>query len=268
MSDHAEGNIRIWAEGRFASSYASRALRPAEAIVLIRYAEALRGPVLELGCGTGRVTTYLAARGAQVTGIDVSKEMVDRARERNPDQRFAVGDMRDLSRYTSTHWSAIIASFNVLDVLEDAGRRHVLAQLADMLAPDGVLYFSTHNKASLDQIRSPFGLVRTARNPLGASRALLRAPARIRNRRRLRPLERSDATYAIAIDAAHDFQLLHYYIDRDAQERQLADVGLQLIECFDPSGHIVPAGSSARESTELHYVARRQDAPDAPPIDR
>jgi SAM-dependent methyltransferase len=267
MSSQVETNNRVWAHGSFAKSYASRELRVPEAIVLIRYAEALNGQILELGCGTGRVTRYLGARGATVTGIDISHEMIEHARSLNPDQKFAVGDLRDLSSYASESWNAVIASFNVLGVLDDEERRRVLGELANLLAPDGLLYFSAHNRASLDQIRSPFGLVRTARNPPRALWTLFRAPARARNRRRLRPLERSDASYTIANDAAHDFRLLHYYIDRDAQERQLADVGLRLIECLDSAGQVVPAGSSARESTELHYVAGLLDDPGRP-VDR
>jgi SAM-dependent methyltransferase len=256
VSDQADATIRIWAKGGFAKSYRSRLLRPAEAVVLIRYAEALGGRVLELGCGTGRVTGYLGARGARVTGIDVSEEMIEHARRLHPDQQFVVGDLRDLSRYADGRWDAIIASFNVLGVLDDEERRRVLGELADMLTADGVLYFSAHNRATLDQIRSPFALVRSAPNPIRALYALLRAPARTRNRRRLQPLERNEAGYAIANDAAHDFQLLHYYIDRDAQERQLREVGLQLVECLDPEGRVVPAGAQAREFSELHYVAR------------
>jgi ubiquinone/menaquinone biosynthesis C-methylase UbiE len=38
----------------------------------------LRGPVLELGCGTGRVTLPLARGGARVVGIDRSASMLDR----------------------------------------------------------------------------------------------------------------------------------------------------------------------------------------------
>jgi hypothetical protein len=137
-----------------------------------------------------------------------------------------------------------------------------------MIAADGVLYFSAHNRASLDRIRSPFALVRTARNPARALWALLRAPTRARNRRQLKPLERNEATYAIANDAAHDFQLLHYYIDRDAQERQLADVGLRLVECLDGDGRLVPAGASAADSSELHYMARPMSTLEAPAINR
>jgi SAM-dependent methyltransferase len=40
--------------------------------------------VVEIGCGVGRMTRALAARGAHVTAIDVSAEMLGRARELNP----------------------------------------------------------------------------------------------------------------------------------------------------------------------------------------
>lgn len=40
------------------------------------------GPVLELGCGTGRVTQQLARAGFAVTGVDASPAMLTRARQR------------------------------------------------------------------------------------------------------------------------------------------------------------------------------------------
>src|SRR4051812_14455968 len=40
------------------------------------------GRVLELGCGTGRITLPLARSGAHVVGIDRSAPMLDRARRR------------------------------------------------------------------------------------------------------------------------------------------------------------------------------------------
>jgi len=49
------------------------------------YVDAARehgGPVLELGCGTGRVTLALAAAGIQVTGLDNSERMLERCRQK------------------------------------------------------------------------------------------------------------------------------------------------------------------------------------------
>jgi SAM-dependent methyltransferase len=46
------------------------------------YAETCGGPVLELGCGTGRVTIPLARRSSDITGIDNSLPMLIRAREK------------------------------------------------------------------------------------------------------------------------------------------------------------------------------------------
>ena len=46
----------------------------------IELAEEFGGPVLELGCGTGRVLLNLARRGHAVTGIDNAPEMLDRLR--------------------------------------------------------------------------------------------------------------------------------------------------------------------------------------------
>src|SRR5580704_8746433 len=41
--------------------------------------------VLEIGCGIGRITRPLAARAARVIALDVSDEMLSRARELNPE---------------------------------------------------------------------------------------------------------------------------------------------------------------------------------------
>jgi trans-aconitate methyltransferase len=42
------------------------------------------GLVCDLGCGPGHVARYLREEGAQVCGVDLSEEMVDRARRLNP----------------------------------------------------------------------------------------------------------------------------------------------------------------------------------------
>src|SRR2546423_14640019 len=46
------------------------------------YRDAVRefgDPVLELGCGTGRITMALAEAGKRITGLDLSRRMLERA---------------------------------------------------------------------------------------------------------------------------------------------------------------------------------------------
>src|SRR5262245_60115403 len=51
--------------------------------------------VLDLGCGAGRHSKYLACRGFDVTGIDLSAESLKRARAgEGPNLRFLRQDMR------------------------------------------------------------------------------------------------------------------------------------------------------------------------------
>ena len=55
--------------------------------------------VIEIGCGIGRITRAIAARAAQVLGVDVSKEMIDRARVALadvPNIELMVGNGEDL----------------------------------------------------------------------------------------------------------------------------------------------------------------------------
>lgn len=60
------------------------------------------GPVLDAGCGAGRITRYLADRGCRVEGLDLSPAMVAAARRDHPDLTFSVGSIVDLPHPTIT----------------------------------------------------------------------------------------------------------------------------------------------------------------------
>ncbi len=54
------------------------------------------GPVLDVGCGPGTITAYLAERGVTVSGVDLSPRMINNARRLYPECSFSVGSSTDL----------------------------------------------------------------------------------------------------------------------------------------------------------------------------
>jgi len=263
-SETVEINARAWATGDYLGDYANRRLLPVEATLLIRHRHALSGRTLEIGCGAGRILGYLLEFGGEVHGIDLSPSMVEYCRRRYPRAHLRVGDLRDLSASTEGLYDAVIAADNVIDVLDDAGRRRALEQARDVLAPDGLLVFSSHNLGYIEagggaRSRRIGGLLAKAlaRPPAEVAGKVARLPRSVRNRRRLAPMQTRAPDHAILNDEAHDYGLLHYYIRRDDQERQLAELGYELLECLDADGRDVGAGQSG-VGPWLHYVARAQ----------
>lgn len=103
--------------------------------------------VLDAGCGEGFFSRILAARGACVTGIDLSPRLIEIARRKDPDQGI---DYRvaDLSKPLPGLHSRfpVIASYLVLNDVRDV--EGFAATLASLLAPGGRLALSLNNPYS------------------------------------------------------------------------------------------------------------------------
>lgn len=64
--------------------------------MLDAFAEMVSGPVVDVGCGPGRATGYLADLEVEVSGIDLSPRMIELARREHTELSFAVGSLLDL----------------------------------------------------------------------------------------------------------------------------------------------------------------------------
>lgn len=88
-----------------------------------RLAGAQEGPVLELGCGTGRIALPVARAGAIVVGIDRSVEMLARARQRLRRARLSDrallvrGDIRALPFRRRPGFNLVMAPYGILQSL-------------------------------------------------------------------------------------------------------------------------------------------------------
>lgn len=100
--------------------------------------------VLELGCGTGHLTQLLAARFTDITASDIAPAMVRACRARLPQLTYLVmdGEHPAIGRAAgASHGFDLICASLAAQWFFDLPA--TLRQLADLLAPNGVLAIST-----------------------------------------------------------------------------------------------------------------------------
>jgi SAM-dependent methyltransferase len=264
-SRQATWNATEWAAGKYVGVYANNHLNPAEVQIFIRYHEHLSGRVLDIGCGAGRVLEYLLMIGAEAHGIDLAPKMVEHCRRTLPDADVRLGDVAAIRDCVEGTFDVVIAPDNLIDVFDDTERRQVIADIKDILAPGGLFIFSTHDLGWAEANPGPRDFESrslgtelqklVAKSPAELIQGVRSRRQRARNRKRLGPLQQFNADHAIINDFPHDYSLLHYYIRRDDQERQLQELGYELVECIGSDGRNVGPGGSGPQDC-LHYIAR------------
>jgi SAM-dependent methyltransferase len=103
------------------------------------------GPVIELGCGTGRVLAGLVRSGHAVVGVDISRPMLARAEERlrriqpaGERWRLVAADVRDLA--LSERVRLVLAPLDLLGYFPTADDQvRLLAAARRQLYPEGQL---------------------------------------------------------------------------------------------------------------------------------
>ena len=118
--------------------------KPLDRQLLDRFAADVRdvGLACDMGCGPGHIARYLHAHGVQVCGVDLSAELVDRARRLSPDIEFQQGDMMALDIADET-WVGIAAFYSLIHIPR-ADMLYALRELRRVLRPGGVLLLSFH----------------------------------------------------------------------------------------------------------------------------
>jgi SAM-dependent methyltransferase len=118
-------------------------------------AESRGGPVLELGCGTGRVLAQLARRGYRVFGLDHQREMLSVLQKNWPGGQGSAPYVfqADMSAFRlATRFPLVLLPCNTLSSLSVAQRHKSLKNVADHLTGDGWFVASIPNPAGLARL--------------------------------------------------------------------------------------------------------------------
>jgi len=105
--------------------------------------------VLDVGCGAGILSEALARRGATVTGLDLSPELVEAANAHaagsDLDVDYRCISSRDLVREMRGHFD-IVVCYEMLEHVDEPA--YVVDDCAMLTKPGGDLFFSTINRSA------------------------------------------------------------------------------------------------------------------------
>ncbi len=113
------------------------------------------GLVLDLGCGTGRLTELLSDKGYDMTGVDGSQEMLQQALQKRDiskkDILYLNQDMRDFELYGTMR--AIVSTCDCMNYITDINElKDVFRLVNNYLDPKGIFIFDFNTKKKYQNI--------------------------------------------------------------------------------------------------------------------
>lgn len=124
------------------------------------------GKALDICCGNGRIAIPLAKRGFDVTGIDISKILIEDAKSKahkfgvKNRTKFIAGDVRDLKSILKEEgrFNLIISVWTSIGYYDEDTDMEILRQAQSLAKPNGLLIIDTVNRdafmaSSLDRLK-------------------------------------------------------------------------------------------------------------------
>jgi SAM-dependent methyltransferase len=201
--------------------------------------------LLDAGCGTGRYAVELARWGYEVTGLDVSAELLAVARQQAGAGRVTFAHADLLALPAVPPYQAVLCRGVLNDLVEDSARRAAFRAFAAVLSPGGVLVLDVRDwEATVRRkTREP---VQEKVVPTAQGTLTYRSATRLDHAtRQLRIAERHVLSGAGPTTVAeYDFVMRCW--TRDELDGLLGDAGFTAVEYADAYGRTVPVGTTDR----------------------
>lgn len=224
------------------------------------------GPVLEVGCGTGRVLIPTARSGISITGLDLSDHMLQVCRDslkREPKQvqdraNLVQGDMRDFS--LGKKFALVTTPFRPFQhLITPQDQIKCLENIHNHLEPGGTLILDIFNPSlagiTTDNLGQEVGEEPEFTTPDGIK---VRRYNKTNHRDHLKQILDVELIYYLTHPDGHEERIVHAfqmrYLFRYEAEHLLARCGFEVLDVFadyekNPLGSITPG--------ELIFIARK-----------
>lgn len=118
--------------------------KPKDREILHRFAEEIgdRGPVWDLGCGPGQTTKYLRDLGVEISGLDLSAELLEEARAIHPEIHFRKGNIIELE-FENDSIVGIVAFYVVVHFTKEQVEM-AFREVFRVLQPGGIFLLTYH----------------------------------------------------------------------------------------------------------------------------
>ncbi|MCK4764223.1 MAG: class I SAM-dependent methyltransferase [Candidatus Aminicenantes bacterium] len=94
---------------------------------------------IDFGCGTGRSTRFLKRIGFNTTGVDISKEMINKAKEIDPEGDYRIIGECDSNEFSCSAYDLVLSVFTFDNIPGVERRIKILKGLRDLLKREGRL---------------------------------------------------------------------------------------------------------------------------------
>jgi ubiquinone/menaquinone biosynthesis C-methylase UbiE len=240
------------------SSYKTTLFR-AEEVILRAIEEEFRNmPILEIGVGGGRLVPYLLALSKDYVGVDYSEHMIELCRKKFDGITFSTCNAKNMSMFKEGQFSVVVFWGNGLDDMGAYDRQMIFRECYRILKTNGILLFSSHNldrsgilKASLSEgltWKKWYNAVDPLRLKVLGWGLLKQLWGWV-----------SDKEYVIFPYyemAPHKVVLPTFWIRKEAQERQLLELGFSNVNALATDGKPLDSENRYRDFM-IFYNARK-----------
>ena len=125
-------------------------------ISLLKEYQVTDGTVVELGCGTGKMTRLLADAGYDMVGVDNSAEMLEIAGERQEEEErndilYLLQDMREFELYGTIR--AVVSVCDSMNyIMSEEDLRQVFSLVNNYLDPGGIFIFDMNTRYKYEEL--------------------------------------------------------------------------------------------------------------------